>query len=250
MEILEEKIKAFLELGSGYGYGDSNGYGCGNGDGSGISAGAGDGWYVGLGAGFGFANGMGSYDSSGKGNGRGCGNGNDAVDGSGNGSGFGIGFGLGISEIYGKKLYLIDNIPTIIESIVNNIAKGYTLRNCVELVPCFVAKVGIYFAHARTSHKALLAAQVKFNVHRPLEDRIADTIKKYPSLDTIISHAELFSLHHFLTGSCLFGRNEFCLNHGLDPYNGEMTMRDFIELTKNSYGHDAILQLKSAYLNV
>lgn len=246
--MLEEKINAFLELDSGFGCCVSNGFGDGRGDGAGIASGAEDGSYFALGAGYGYANGMGSFDSCGEGSGRGRGNGNGSVDCFGNGSGYGIGLGQGISEIRGTKVYQIDNVPTIIESIVNNIAKGYIVRNSYRLVPCFVAKVGSFFAHGISSHKALRAAQEKFDVHIPLENRIADTIKKYPSLDTRISHAELFSLHHFITGSCLFGRNEFCLNHGLDPYNGEMTMRDFIELTKNSYGYDAILELKRAYV--
>ena len=173
--------------------------------------------------------------------GNGYGNGNGYGDGNGNGDGYGI------AEINGKKVYKVDGVPTIIESIKGNIAKGYTIRHNVELVPCYVAKVGNYFAHGETSHEALQAAQEKYDENRPLSERIADTVRKYPTLDTKVSHSELYSLHHVLTGSCKFGRDEFARAHGLDTKNGEMTMREFIELTKDAYGRDAILQLKGAY---
>ena len=91
------------------------------------------------------------------------------------------------------------------------------------------------------------AAQEKYNNNRPLHEKIADIIKKYPSFNTMVLHSELYSLHHVLTGSCKFGRDEFVKAHGLDPNNGEMTIRDFIKLTKNAYGGDIILQLKEAY---
>lgn len=49
------------------------------------------------------------------------------------------------------------------------------------------------------------------------------------------------------TGSCRFGRDEFAANHGLDHEDGAMTMRQFINLTINAYGGDAIKELLHAY---
>ena len=145
------------------------------------------------------------------------------------------------------KVWEVDDIPTIITNIHGNIAEGYTLQRNVILVPCYIAKVGDFFAHGTTAHQALYDAQEKYEENKPLSERIADTVAKYPTLDTVVSHAELYALHHTLTGSCRFGRDEFAANHGLDPENGTMTMRQFINLTMDAYGGDAIKELLHAY---
>lgn len=145
------------------------------------------------------------------------------------------------------KVWDVDNIPTIITNIHGNIAEGYTLQHNVLLVPCYIAKVGNFFAHGKTAHQALQDAQAKYETNKPLSERIADTVAKYPTLDTVVSHTELYALHHILTGSCRFGRDEFAANHGLDPEQGEMTMRQFINLTMDAYGGDAIKELLHAY---
>ena len=168
-------------------------------------------------------------------------------DGSGSGYGDGDGYGDGISEINGMKVWMIDGIPTIITNIHANIAEGYTLQGNVILVPCYIAKVGNFFAHGTTAHQALHDAQGKYERNKPLSERIADTVAKYPTLDTVVSHTELYALHHTLTGSCRFGRDEFAANHGLDPEHGAMTMRQFINLTMDAYGGDAIKELLHAY---
>ena len=50
-----------------------------------------------------------------------------------------------------------------------------------------------------------------------------------------------------LTGSCAFGRDEFVRLHGIDVKNGSMTMKDFIDLTRNDYGGNAIVELERKY---
>lgn len=222
-----ESIERFLGSGNGSGYGD--GYGSGSGDG--------------------FGNGDGSEYGSGSGNGRGYGNGygNGYGDGNGNGNGDGYGYGYGISEYEGKKVYNIDNVPTIIENVKGDIAKGYTLRNNTQLVECFIAKCGGFFAHGKTAKQAMLDARAKYEQNKPLTERIADTIKMYPTLDTLVPNEELYVLHNILTGSCAFGRNEFVRRHGIDVKNGSMTMRNFIDITKNDYGGSAIVELERKY---
>ena len=167
--------------------------------------------------------------------------------GDGNGNGNGDGYGYGISEYEGKKVYNIDDVPTIIESIKGDIAKGYTLRNNTQLVECFIAKCGGFFAHGETAKQAMLDARAKYEQNKPLTERIADTIKKYPTLDTIVPNEELYVLHNILTGSCAFGRDEFVRRHGIDVKNGSMTMKDFIDLTRNDYGGSAIVELERKY---
>ena len=243
MENLSKKIEKFLAISSGYGNGSGSGSGYGDGNGSGNGNGYGNGY----GYGYGNGNGYGYGNGYGNGNGYGPGSGNGNGYGNGYGDGYGYGPGKGISEIDGHKVYVIDGVPTIIIGVRGNIAKGYTLRTNVVKVPCYVAKVGDYFGHGETVHEATQAAQEKYDENRPLSDRIADTIAKYPTLDTIVAHSELYELHHTLTGSCKFGRDEFATNHGLDPENGEMTMREFIKLTLNAYGGENIKLLAEAY---
>ena len=64
---------------------------------------------------------------------------------------------------------------------------------------------------------------------------------KYPN-------KKFFEWHHILTGSCLFGRQQFCENRGID-LDGEMTVERFIKLTQNDYGGEVIRKLKESYSN-
>ena len=51
-----------------------------------------------------------------------------------------------------------------------------------------------------------------------------------------------------LTGSCEMGRREFAKSHGYSMKEDELlTVEEFIELTKNSYGGRVIRKLRSAY---
>ena len=189
----------------------------------------------------------------GYGYGNGYGNGYGYGDGYGNGNGYGDGYGdgsgsaYGILEFDGHKVYCIDNIPTIILNVRGNIAKGYTIKYNSQLVPCYIAKVDNCFAHGETAHDALRDATAKALQNTPIEERVAKVRKQYPDPDKPIPHKELYSLHNILTGSCEFGRREFANAHGLDPENGEMTMREFINLTLNAYGGENIKLLAEAY---
>lgn len=57
---------------------------------------------------------------------------------------------------------------------------------------------------------------------------------------------EFFEWHHYLTGSCLMGREGFVKNHGLD-LEKEYTVKEFIELTENDYGSKVIKELKERW---
>lgn len=227
--------------------------GCGRGDGSGSSCGNGRGCNDGYNDGYGYGSGCGNGDGFGFGYGYGSGNGSGIVDGFGfgcgiaDGDGNGKGGGKGVTEYAGKKVYTIDDIPTIIESVKGDIAKGYVLIENVYPVPCYIAKCGGFFAHGDTAKQAMLDARAKYEQNKPLEDRLAETVKTYPSLDTVVPNAELFVLHNTLTGSCTFGRDEFCRRHGIDKEHGSMTMREFITLTKSDYNGKIIQQLEALY---
>ena len=190
MEGLEDKIKRFLEIGSG------DGSGSGYGDGS--------------------------------------------------GSGYGSGDGDGIEEFDGHKLYDIDNVPTAITAVHGNYAQGFTIKYNSIKVPCYIARVDNSFAHGDTLRQALEDATAKALQAKPLEERIANTVKAHPDPNEIIPNTELFKLHNILTGSCEFGRKQFCEQHGIS-LDDAMTMCRFMELTADAYGGYAIQQLADAY---
>ena len=165
----------------------------------------------------------------------------------GDGSGDGSGSGYDIKSYNGHEVYIIDDMQTIIYSVHGNIAKVAAINEDLTLTDCYIAKYEDYFAHGNTAKQAMLDAQSKAYQDKPVEERIDHVVGKYPDVDVPIEHSVLFSLHNFLTGSCLFGRQEFAKYHSLDPEHGTMTMREFIHLTKDAFGGDNIRQLADAY---
>ncbi len=212
--------------GSGYGYGYHSGDGSGHhyGDGSGYGSGSCDGLVDGSGWGAGYSS---DY----------C---ND------DGSGSGSGYGSIIEAINGIVVQNIDNIPTIIESVHGNFAKGYILKDDLTPKSCYIAKFGNNFAHGDTLKDAFCDAREKYNENAPIEERIARFNKQYPDRDKKVPAKELFSWHHVLTGSCLAGRKYFCEEHDLDYENGEYSVNEFIALTKDAYNGYIIRMLKNS----
>ena len=237
----KRKIEEFISYGygDGYGYGSGDGDGDGYGDGYGYGSGDGDGY----GYGYGYGSGSGDGDGYGYGSGSGDGDGDGYGDGYGYGSGDGDGDGYGIKSINGHTVYNVDDTPTVFFNIKGNVAKCAILDCKTSLLPCFVVKGGGLFAHGSTLHEAHTALQAKLLKRKPIEERIADfkaefeSGKKYPA-------SEFFKWHHILTGSCEFGRREFCRQRNIDLENGQYTVAEFIELTKNAYGGDVIKQIK------
>ena len=232
MDTLTYRINKFLALDDGFGSGDGDGDGDGFGSGFGYGSGYGDG------DGSGFGSGFGSGDGSGSGDGFGSG--------SGSGFGYGSGYGDGIEEFDGHKLYNIDGVPTAITAVHGNYAQGFTVKNNSVKVPCYIARVDNSFAHGETLRQAIEDATAKALQAKTLEERIADTVKTHPDPNEIIPNTELFKLHNVLTGSCEFGRKQFCEQNGIS-LDDTMTMCRFMELTADAYGGEAIRQLAKAY---
>ena len=236
METLETKIKNFLNLSYGYGYGYGSGYGSGDGNGDGYGYSDDDGY------------GYGDDDGYGSGSGYGFG----YVDGYGYGSGYvdgysyGYGDGYGVKEVNGDTVYIVDDVPTIIKSVRDNIAQGFILQRDLTLTPCYVVKEQNRFAHGETLHDALSALQEKLYDGSTEEERIEAFLKKFPKYDTPYPNRDLFAYHRVLTGSCRMGRESFCKDRGID-LDGSTTVREFVELTKDSYGGDIICKLPEVY---
>ena len=214
------EIEEFLNIsGYGSGYGSGSGYGYGSGSGSGS------------GSGYGY----GSGDGDGSGYGYGSGDGD--------GSGSGSGYGDGINTFCGKKVYSIDGLQTVIESVRGNIAKGYILQSDLTLTPCHVVKENGKFAHGNTLREAFEALQEKLYDDSTEEERLKKFREHFPDFSAKYPARELFTWHHVLTGSCKTGREAFCRDKGIDIDHDTFTIYEFINLTKDSYGGKTIKKL-------
>lgn len=247
MEKLETRIKEFLSttsgdgsgLGSGCGFFDSSG--CGYGDSSGYGSFYGSGYGSGLGDGKGYIRG----DGDGSGNGKGFG----SDDGCGYGSGNGFESRRGVKELNGENVHLVDGLQTIIKSVHGNIAQCFILNSDLTLQSCYIVKEQNKFAHGYTLHDAFTSLQEKLERlydESTEEERIEAFVKKFPDYDTPYSNRDLFAYHHVLTGSCRMGRESFCKDKGIN-LDGSTTVREFVSLTKDSYGSETIRRLPQAY---
>ena len=157
--------------------------------------------------------------------------------GDGSGDGYGSGDGSDIKEFSGHKVYDIDSVQTLVYAVKGDASRGAVLRRDMTLRDCWIAKRGGFFAHGDTLHEAVEAVEAKWMVNRPLDERIAEFMKTHQSLDE--PYGDLFEWHHILTGSCEFGRRQWCEEHGYKPTDS-ITLRAFFEQTKNDYGGDVI----------
>ena len=151
-----------------------------------------------------------------------------------------------MKDINGNHVYIVDEIQTIIKSVRDNIAQGFVVQSDLTLKPCYIVKEQNMFAHGDTLHDAFTALQEKLYDDNTEEERIEAFRKKFPEYDTPYPNRDLFAYHHVLTGSCRMGRESFCKDKGID-LDGSTTVREFVELTKDSYGGDVICKLPEVY---
>lgn len=169
--------------------------------------------------------------------------------GSGDGAGVGCGVGKGVKELNGDNVHLVDGLQTIIKSVHGNIAQGFILKSDLTLQPCYIVKERNHFAHGDTLHDAFTSLQEKLDRiydESTEEERIEAFVKKFPNYDTPYPNRDLFAYHHVLTGSCRMGRESFCKDKGIN-LDGSTTVREFVSLTKDSYGSEIIRRLPQAY---
>ena len=250
MEMLEYKIGEFLVVSAGYGYGNVDTSGYGNADTAGYGFGAGSG------SGLGVDYGLGCGSGIGKGLDNGISYRIDDLDDADNnnyngygysdGSGIGRGSDFGVKDINGNIVYIIDDIPTIIVSVRNNIAKGFIVKNDLQFEPCYVVKENNEFAHGDTLKDAFMSLQEKLYDDSTEEERIEAFKKQFPEYDIKYNNRDLFVYHHVLTGSCRMGRESFVSNKGLS-LDGKTSVREFVKLTQDAYGGDIIKKLPEAY---
>ena len=182
---------------------------------------------------------------SGSGYGYGDGYGDGSGYGSGYGSGSGSGSGYGIKYFNGLGVYLIDSVQTIITHIKKSVAKGFILNDDLTMTPCFVVKGQGYFAHGKTLQEATESLREKIFENLEPEQAIEEFMNKFEK-GKKYKGTQFFEWHHYLTGSCLMGRESFVKNHGFN-LDDEFSVDEFIEACENDYGSDIIKQLKERW---
>ena len=229
MEILNQLIEHFVAPGRGYGssIGDDRGYGCGYG--SGTASGDGSGYGRGCGSGIGDGNDCGY--GYGYGYGRGCVDGYD--------DGYGMG---GLISFNNEPVYYVDGIPTIINKVRGNLAKGYAINDDLTTAPCYIVKHNGLFAHGKTIKEAEQALEEKIFSRMNIDEKIDAFLKKFNLIDSYPAK-DFYEWHHKLTGSCKFGRDHFIKNHSIDIENGMYTVQEFVDITKNEFGSPIIKKL-------
>jgi hypothetical protein len=257
---MEDRIKRFLFT-AGNGYSDSGGSGAGSGSGNGSGNGSGSGGCGGNGSGAG----SGSGDGSGTGDGCGYWDGSGVGVGVGDGDGAGYGDGEGNCEfkargyktdykailikLKGQDVAYVDNIPCIFFSVKGNIARVGIIRDDFSLKSAFIAKYNNFFAHGETAREALRDAENKYISSRSFEEIVAafkaevSPTKHYP--------VRYFSdWHGRLTGSCKLGRIDFAKAHSLDLDKDKISLNEFFDLVRSSYGAEKIKQVESLLSNI
>ena len=221
---MEKVIREFLKetvavSGSGSGYGSGDGYGYGDGSGSGSGDGYGSGYGSGYGHGYGY--------------------------GSGSGYGYGYGYCDGLSAVNGQRIYRIDGVPTRIDKVKGEVARGAILNADFTFTPCYIAKYNGYFGHGAHLGDSLKAAIDKYEENMPESARI-DAFVNAHKPDVSYPNSDFFKWHNKLTGSCEMGRKQFAKDHGID-LEDRMTVQEFIFLTESAYGGNIIKKLKPFY---
>ena len=199
------------------------------------------------GSGSGFGSGSAGY-GGGSGSGEGS---NDSFTyegyGYGNGSGSGYGSGDGLKSINKQKIYIIDGVNTIIKSIHNNIARGYIVNNDFTFKKCYIAKGQNKFAHGETIKEALRDLEIKIIKGIDTEEVIEKFTNKFTDYTKKYKASDFYQWHNYLTGSCEMGREVFAQEHNIDIEEDKITVQEFIDLTKNSYGGEIIQRLAEYY---
>ena len=103
-----------------------------------------------------------------------------------------------------------------------------------------------YFAHGKTLKEAQSALESKIFDDMDIEEKIAEFKKQFNVTDRYPVR-RFYDWHNKLTGSCEMGRKAFADSHGIDIDNDFMTVPEFIEVTRDSYGGEVIKQLEESY---
>ena len=117
--------------------------------------------------------------------------------------------------------------------------KDFTLTQCI------IAKGNGYFAHGKNLKEAQKSLREKIFENMDSEEAIEKLLEKFKK-GKKYKGSEFFEWHHYLTGSCLMGRESFVRNHNLN-LEDTFTVEAFIEICEDDYGGTVIKQLKERW---
>ena len=141
---------------------------------------------------------------------------------------------------------MIDSVPTLIDHVHGNAARGRILNRDLTTVFCYIVKSGHYFAHGETLQEAQRALEEKVMDGMPVDAKIAEFMRRFKPGARYPARM-YFDWHHILTGSCEMGRRQFARDRGIDMDSAEFTPEEFMEMTKDAYGGSVIRRLMAAW---
>lgn len=160
-------------------------------------------------------------------------------------SDFDFDFGDGLKKYNEHYIFIIDGISTIITNIKGNVAKGFILNQDLTLEKTFIVKGNNMFAHGSTIKEAMQSLQEKIFEDMDIEEKIEEFKKQFSKTDKY-KGTLFFEWHHYLTGSCLQGRNNFIKNNNLDVEK-EYTVKEFLNIVKGAFGWENLEELEDHY---
>lgn len=176
------------------------------------------------------------------GSGEGSGSDDGSGSGSGSGDGWGWGSGIKISFAHSCPVTYIDGIPCIVRSAHSRWVKVSIIRtDDFVLKDAFVGRYETAIAHGKTIREAIEAAREKYFSGLDFDEQKERLLAEFAEKKTM-TVKELYRWHGILTGSCEYGRSLFQSEHGLKDAD-ELTLEQFVSLTKGSYGGDVIARL-------
>ncbi len=145
----------------------------------------------------------------------------------------------------------INNEAFLFEYIKGNVAQGYLLTPDYSLPKTYVfrhkGRKGMIFGMGSTLKRAYNDLQIKLLSEESVETRLEYFLRMFPRYyNTLYSVKDLFECHGWLTESCEGGRYEFMRDHDL-TFDDEMTIDEFVRLTRDEFGGEIIERLMWMY---
>ena len=143
-----------------------------------------------------------------------------------------------ITSFNGQHVYYIDGMPTVLLSVHDDLAHGYTVGDDLTTTECYVARGQGYFAHGKTAREAVSSLERKIVSGMNTDDKVNEFVKRFDK-DGKYPVRDFYEWHGTLTGSCTFGRDSFAKEHGISM-DGDMETKEFLRLTKDAFGREVI----------
>ena len=146
----------------------------------------------------------------------------------------------GHKKINGKTLHVIDGIPTAIEHIDGDVAKGYALNCNAYLTPCYVIKWHGRFAHGATLREARAALEEKVFKGSDMSAKITMLAERLAVGEKHPAQV-YYGWYHRLTRSGILAHD-----HSIQICNDMWTVTEFVSLIEDDNAKKIFTQLAEA----